>query len=254
MTLLLGALTSKAVVLGADAIEFRHAPRVPKRQDLLDRQKLFHLDDYPLAVGVHGQNRLVSQGGSVDSQWLAIDVLPMLVREIDHGGTVERLCRALFNRLMSDVTFTFKTLNSAGIAAAPLGILVVGFDQRRNRPQCYEAWWPLPAGHEQPRVIEHPQDRRIPAVVHSGEGARHVKTAIAHGGRYSVDRLKKTSLKETQQYVRTLYKKAERLQPRDQIEFGGAYHEITVTPDRSQWSFNLSPNKAFNPAKNAHAK
>jgi len=253
MTLLLGALTSDAVVLGADGIEFRHAPGVSKRRDLLDRQKLFSLDDHPIAVGIHGQNRLVSQGGSINSQWLAIDALPSLVRKIDHDGTVDVLCRNVFDRLMSDVCFTFETLTRAGILAAPLGILVVGFDHKRNTPRCYEAWWPLPNGPEQPRVIEHPRDRRIPAVMHSGDGARYAKTALSHGGRYSVDRLKKTSLNETQQYVRTLYKKAEMLQPREGIEFGGDYHEITVTPDRAEWTIACSPNKALDPTGNKPA-
>ncbi len=245
MTLLLGALTSEAIVLGADGIEFRHAPGAPKRQDLLNRQKLFHLNDRPIAIGIHGQNRLISRGGSINSQWLAIEILPKLVQEIDHDGTVAQFCHHVFERLTADVLFTFGTLARGGISAAPMGILVVGFDQTRNRPECYEAWWPLPNGHEQPHVIEHPRDRRIPAVMHSGDGAAYATTAITHGGRYSVDRLKKSAANETQQYVRSLYKKAESLQPRDQIEFGGDYHEITVTYDGAKWSVDASRNKAF---------
>jgi hypothetical protein len=250
MTLLLGALTSDAVVIAADGIEFRHARGLPKTQDRWDRQKLFCLDDCPIAFGIHGQNRLISPGGSLDSQWLIIDVLPKLVQEIGHNGIVEEYCRSVFDRLTSDVLFTFDELDRAGIKGAPLGLLVMGFDANAIRPRCFEAWWPLPTEPGEPRVIEHPQDRRIPAVLHSGDGAHYAETALSHGGRYSVDRLKKSSPNETRQYVRTLYKKAEMLQPRDGIAFGGAYHEITVTPDRSDWSVGGLPNEVRNPTSN----
>jgi len=241
MTLLLGALTSEAVVLSADGIEFLHAPGVPKFPGLLNRQKLFHLEDHRIALGIHGQNRLISRGGSLDSQWLLIEALPKRMQELDHDGTVVGFCHSLFNCLMPDVLFTFETLARAGLRTAPLGILVIGFDGTRKQPQCYEAWWPLLNGGGQPQVIEHPKNRQIPAVMHSGDGARYAKDAISHGGRYSVDRLKKTSPTETQQYLRNLYKRAESLQLPDGIEFGGNYHEITVTPKDVKWSVTLQP-------------
>ena len=58
---------------------------------------------------------------------------------------------------------------------------------------------------------------------------------------------------ETQQYVRSLYEEAESLQPRDQIEFGGDYHEITVTRDGAEWSAGESPNKALDATGNKPA-
>ena len=73
--------------------------------------------------------------------------------------------------------------------------------------------------------------------MHCGDGAKYALSAITHGGRYSVERLNKAPPTEAQTYVRALYKKADSLQPRDRIEFGGDYHEITITSGAAEWSF-----------------
>lgn len=250
MTLLLGALTSEAIVLGADGAEFRYTPNKPKHLDVLNRTKLFPVQEQAIAVGIHGQNRLISHGCDINSQWLAIDVLPKMIQKIDVNQTVAGLCQYLFDLLTSDVIYTFETLSSANIQAAPMGILVVGFDNSTKFPQCYEAWWPLLHEPDQARVIRHPRDQCIPAVIHSGNGASFARKVISHGGRYSVDRLNKSTLEMTQEYVRSLYKKAEKLQIQDRIEFGGNYHELTVTRDKVEWSQGILPNKMLNPTEN----
>lgn len=104
-----------------------------------------------------------------------------------------------------------------------------------SRPKCFESWWSLERP-EVPQVTEHPADRRIPAIVHSGNGAKFAQTAIAHGGRYSVERLKNADGKKMQEFVRALYRKAESIQPSQSIEFTGEYHEVTVTPNAATWT------------------
>jgi hypothetical protein len=247
MTLLLGALNTSAIVLGADGAEFRHAPNQPKYLDATNRRKVLPVSGRSMAVGIHGQNRLMSPGDTLAKQWLLIDAIPTMIEEMNSATTVEALCRELFSCLTPIVMHTFAVLSAAQIQAAPIGLLVVGFDAGVLRPRCFEAWWPLHQA-ERSGVTEHPRDRKIPAVMHSGDGARFAQTAISHGGRYSVDRLSNADEKSTQEYVRTLYKKAESLQPSQAIEFTGEYHEVTVTPVTATWSINESPNKAVNPS------
>lgn len=237
MTLLLGAITRRAVVLAADGLEFLHSPGAPKREALSNRRKLLPLDERRIVLGVHGQNRLARTGEGLESQRLVIEMLPELVSQLPPSGEVAETARALQELLVTDVLHTFKELMRVGIHPAPLGILVTGFGTNATSPECYEAWWPLLGQQDQPRIIQHPENRQIPAVIHSGDGTRYVTKVIrVHGGRYNVDQLKNATIKKTQGYVRALYRKAESRQPRDSREFGGMYHEITVTAEGCSWT------------------
>ena len=240
MTLLLGALTANSVVLGADGIEFLHAPGKPKRQDILNCRKLWFSDSMPVVLGVHGQNRLIEVGSHLESQRLAIEMLSEILFDIAPTTTVRELCESIYERLAPDVDYTFQALAAASILTAPIGILVMGFDSDGGRARCYEAWWPLPHERDTSRILQHPQNGELPAVMHSGDGARFAKTAISHGGRYSVARLNKATASEIQQYIRTLYDKAESLQSHAAKEFGGHYHEVTVTADGARWTVDPS--------------
>jgi len=182
MTLLLGAIIHRAVVLAADGLEFLHSPGAPKRENVSNRQKLLPLDERRIVLGVHGQNKLARTGEGLESQRLVIEMLPELVSQSPSSGEVAGIARALQELLGPDVLYTFKELMRAGFDPAPLGILVTGFGTNATRPECYEAWWPLPGPQDQPRIIEHPENRQIPAVIHRGDGTCYHIFAQKSGG------------------------------------------------------------------------
>ena len=68
MTLLLGALNTNAIVFGADGAEFHYAPKQPRDLAIPTRRKVLPIAGRAVAIGVHGMNRLASQGATLDSE------------------------------------------------------------------------------------------------------------------------------------------------------------------------------------------
>ncbi len=247
MTLLLGAFNTNVIVFGADGAEVHYGPNQQVLYTVPNQRKLLPIPGRAVALGIHGTNCFASRGTTHDEYWLVIDKLQGMVDGIYPRTTVEGLCRELACRLTGDVEHTFQLLASKDIRTGPMGLVVAGFDNNLPRPRCWEAWWPLEKPTE-PSITDLLKDKGIPEVIPSGKGAKYAKTAISHGSRYSVDRLKKADLKKTQEYVRVLYRKSESLQPNGSIDFGGDYHEISVTPHGASWSVADAPNTSVNPS------
>lgn len=237
MTLILSAVKKQFAVVSADGAEFRHNPGKPKFMEVKNRQKLFLLSGRSVVLAVHGQNRLTTIGEGLASQRLVGDILEGLDTELAQIPTVERITQKLIDLLTPDVTYTFQLLQSVGIHQSALGICVVGFDSDGGRSRGFEAYWPMLTDQSTPRMIKHILDEDEVRIIHSGTGTEYAKRVIDDPHhQYNPNRLKRASISETQKYVRGIYRDASTLQPKSSPEFGGNYHEVTITRDQSRWA------------------
>jgi hypothetical protein len=237
MTLILSAVKKQFAVVAADGAEFRHNPGKPKFMEVKNRQKLFLLSGRSVVLAVHGQSRLTTIGEDLASQRLVGDILEGLGTELAQIPTVERITQKLIDLLTPDVTYTFQLLQSVGIHQSALGICVVGFDSDGGRSRGFEAYWPMLTDHGAPHVIKHILDEDAVRIMHSGTGAKYAQSAINNPHlQYDPNQLKRASISKTQKYVRGVYRNASTLQPKSNPEFGGDYHEVTVTYDQLRWT------------------
>jgi hypothetical protein len=77
----------------------------------------------------------------------------------------------------------------------------------------------------------------IAQISHGGSGVKYAVIIINNRSlRFHPDYIKKTSILKIQNHIRGLYKAAAKIQPKSDPEFGGHYHEVTITNEKLIWS------------------
>jgi hypothetical protein len=237
MTLILSVVKKQFAVVAADGAEYRVYLGKSKSIEVKNRQKLFPLSSRSVVLAVHGQNRLTSIGKKLDSQQLIGDILNDLDKELVQIPTVEGIAHKLIDLLTPDVTHTFRLLQSDGIHQSPLGICVIGFDSDGERSRGFEAYWPMLTDPNTPDVIKHIQDNDEVRIMHSGTGAKYAQSVIKNlHFPYNPNQLKNASISKAQKYVRGVFRNATIMQPKANPEFGGDYHEVTITQEQLKWT------------------
>lgn len=238
MTLILAIAKKEYIVVAADGYEFTQDAGEPRILSLSNRQKIFPLLGRNIVLAIHGQNRITSAGKGLDSQRLVGDILDGLSSELSTIQSVEGIAQRINDLLTPDVTHTFRLLQSDNNHHSSLGVCVYGFDSDDSRSKAFESYWPMITDQDStPYVIRHIQEKDDVRFIYSGSGKRYAESiANNRAMRLHPDYLRKAPISKAQKHIRKLYKDSFQMQPKSNPEFGGHYHEVTITKGQTRWT------------------
>ncbi len=222
MTLLIGTVSNQHAVITADGLSLPN-PVTGAGVASQSYTKIFPVDGLPIVLAHHGLNML---GGRHVAQFIQDYVLAndRVLRCCDIGEIAENL-RSYSERDALDV---LKEPTNKGV----VGFWIVGFDQRRHRPQLYEICWP---SRPEPFLAQEP--------LFIGGHGRDFLDPRPELPSFQYARLPKYPVGFAVQYHQALYRYAESSQRKSgKTVFGGQQHQLFL--EKSGWRWAKPPGSA----------
>lgn len=216
MTLLIGTISKKNIVITADGLS-RPNPVTGAGIVTDSFQKIFPFNDLPIAIVHHGFNLLAGQPVNqfvTSFQKNANNNLAAL--------TIKEVAEYFLRYSQSAAVKTIADETNQGV----IGFWVTGFERSNSTPKLFEICWP-----------DKTEPFRHKGIVIGGDAQNFIKKFLNERlGQFRPSKLKNYSATKAQSYHGALYAQAKVEQDKVRKEiFGGKMHQLVVVKDGWNW-------------------